>query len=63
VTLDTYERKAMNTLFAVIVFVFVLSVVAFVAYVLFELSPFAHHKESFRDPRTGKRRWRSPRLD
>jgi hypothetical protein len=57
------ERKAMNTFFAVVVFVFVFSVLAFVTYALFEVSPFAHHKESFRDPRTGKRRWQSPRLD
>jgi hypothetical protein len=53
----------MNTFFAVVVFVFVFSVLAFVTYALFEVSPFAHHKESFRDPRTGKRRWQSPRLD
>jgi hypothetical protein len=53
----------MNTFFAVAVFVFVFSVLAFVAYGLFEVSPFAHHQESFRDPRTGKRRWQSPRLD
>jgi hypothetical protein len=53
----------MNTFFAVAVFVFVFSVLAFVAYGPFEVSPFAHHKESFRDPWTGKRRWQSPRLD
>jgi hypothetical protein len=46
-----------------LVFAFVIAVLAVVAYALFEVSPFAHHKESFRDPRTGKRRWESPRLD
>jgi hypothetical protein len=52
----------MNTLFTVVVFVFVFSVLAFVAYALFEVSPFAHHRESFRDIRTAKRKWQSPRL-
>jgi hypothetical protein len=57
------ERRAMNTFFTVVVFVFVFSVLAVVAYGFFEGSPFAHHKESFRDPRTGKRLWQPPRLD
>jgi ABC-type polysaccharide/polyol phosphate export permease len=45
----------MNTLYTVIVVVFVLSVLAIAAYALFELSPFAHHNDRFRDPQTGKR--------
>jgi hypothetical protein len=53
----------MNTFFTVVVFVFVFAVLAVVASGLFEVGPFAHHKESFRDPRTGKRKWQSPRLD
>lgn len=53
----------MNTLFTVVVFAFVLAVLAVVAYAFFELSPFAHHADWFRDPRTGKRRWESPHLD
>lgn len=53
----------MNTLFIVVVFAFVLAVLGVVAYALFELSPFAHHVDRFRDPRTGQRRWPSPRLD
>jgi hypothetical protein len=53
----------MNTLFTVVVLAFVLAVLALVVYVLFELSPFAHHADRFRDPRTGKRRWESPHLD
>ena len=53
----------MNTLFALIVFAFVLAVLGVVAYALFELSPFAHHAERFRDSRTGKRKWDSPHLD
>jgi hypothetical protein len=57
------EGSAMNTLFIVVVFVFVLAVLAVVAYTAFEVSPFAHHAERFRDSRTGKRRWDSPQLD
>jgi hypothetical protein len=53
----------MNTFFTVVVFVFVFAVLAVVAFAFFEVSPFAHHKETFRDPRTGKRRWQAPRLD
>jgi hypothetical protein len=53
----------MNTLFTVVVFVFVLAVLAVVAYAAFEVSPFAHHAEQFRDSRTGRRRWQSPHLD
>jgi hypothetical protein len=53
----------MNILIAVVVLAVVLSVPAVIAYALFELSPFAHHAEQFRDPRTGKRIGESPRLD
>jgi hypothetical protein len=42
---------------------FVLAVLCVVAYALFELSPFAHHADQFRDPRTGQRKWQSPYLD
>ena len=45
----------MNTLFALIVLAFVLAVLGVVAYALFELSPFAHHADQFRDSRSGKR--------
>jgi hypothetical protein len=53
----------MSTLWAIIAVVFVLSVLAFVAYGFFEVSPFAHHIDRFRDGRTGKRRWESPHLE
>ena len=49
----------MNTLFTFVVLAFVLAVLGVVAYSLFELSPFAHHADQFRDPRTGKRKWQS----
>jgi hypothetical protein len=42
---------------------FVIGTLAVVAWALFEMSPFARHKDQFRDPRTGKRRGASPRLD
>jgi hypothetical protein len=45
------------------VFVFVLGVLAVVAWALFETSPFARHTDQFRDPRTGERTRPSPRLD
>ncbi|HEU5277981.1 MAG TPA: hypothetical protein VFU26_03655 [Gaiellaceae bacterium] len=53
----------MNTLFTVIVLAFVAVVLAVVVFAFYEVSPFAHHVDRFRDPRTGRRLWRSPRLD
>jgi hypothetical protein len=44
-------------------FVFVVGTLTFVGWALFEMSPFARHKDDFRDPRTGKFRGSSPRLD
>ncbi len=46
----------------VIVAVFVIAVLALVGYVLFKLSPFAHHTDVLRDPLTRKRRFDPPRL-
>jgi hypothetical protein len=45
---------------SIIVMVFVLGVLAVVAYALFELSPFAHHADRYHEP--GQRQ-PSPRLD
>ena len=53
----------MEIIALIAVFAFVFGTLGIVAYALFEVSPFAHHAESFRDPQTGKRRWESPRLD
>ena len=53
----------MDALFAVIVLAFVLLVLALVAFAIFEVTPLARHSNSFRDPRTGNRRWDSPHLD
>lgn len=53
----------MNTVFTVIAIVFVVSVLALVAYAVFEMTPLARHRDHYRDPRTGKRRWESPHLE
>jgi hypothetical protein len=53
----------MDTLFVVIVIAFVITVLAVVAFALFELTPFARSENPFRDARTGKRRWESPHLN
>jgi hypothetical protein len=44
----------------VITFAFVLGTLTVAAYALFKMSPFAHHKDYFRDP--GERQ-QSPHLD
>ena len=53
----------MDVVVLVIVFAFVASVLSLVGFVLFKLSPFAHHADHYRDPETGERRFESPRLD
>jgi hypothetical protein len=53
----------MQALWIVVVFVFVIGVLATVGFALFELTPFARHSDRFRDPQTGKRLAPSPRLD
>jgi hypothetical protein len=53
----------MNTFFMVMTLAFVVGTLAFVAFALFEVSPFARHADQFRNPRTGKRRWESPFVD
>jgi hypothetical protein len=55
---------AMDTLIGTfLAFAFVVGTLAVVAWALFEVSPFARHKDQYRDPRTGERRGTSPRLD
>jgi hypothetical protein len=53
----------MSVLWIVIATVFVLAVIAWVLYGLFELSPLAHHADRFRDPRSGRRLASSPHLE
>jgi len=52
-----------NAIATFAVFVFVFGTLAVVAWALFKMSPFAHHKDQFRNPRTGERTGPSPRLD
>ena len=52
----------MNSFFLVIAFLFVFSVVALVAYSLFEVTPWGRHDDHYRDE-TGHRRFDSPFLD
>jgi hypothetical protein len=58
------EEAKMDTVIGTFAaFVFVVGTLTFVGWALFELSPFARHNDDFRDPRTGKFRGPSPRLD
>jgi hypothetical protein len=52
----------MQALYTVIVFVFVIEVLATAAFALFEIPPFERHRDRYRDAVTG-RRIESPRLD
>jgi hypothetical protein len=52
----------MNTVYLVIVIVFVVAVLGAVGYTLYSLSPFGRHREHFRD-HAGKRLGSGPRLD
>ena len=38
----------------IIVFAFVVSVLALVGYTIFEISPFGRHSDHYRDPRRGR---------
>ncbi len=53
----------MGTLGTIVVFAVVLAVAVVGVWALFEMSPFAKHKDQFRDPVTGKPTGKSPRLD
>jgi hypothetical protein len=53
----------MGTIFTIVVLVLVAAVIGAIALALFEMSPFARHKDHYRDPDTGERRWESPNLE
>jgi hypothetical protein len=53
----------MGTLFTFIVIGFVVAVLLVVGFSLFELSPFGRHRDHYRNPVTGKRRWDPPNLE
>lgn len=46
-----------------IVLLFVVGVIAFVAFGVYECTPFAHQENPYRNHTTGRRRWESPHLD
>jgi len=60
---ESRKEEPMSLLMELIVGVFVLGVLALVAFTLYALSPFASHSDRYRDPATGKRASDSPRLD
>ena len=53
----------MNIVFTIIVFAFVISVLGLVGVAIVEMSPLGRHRDHYRDPETGLRRFESPRLD
>lgn len=53
----------MEVFMTVVVMVFVIGIGALGVYALFELTPFAHHSDQFRDPVTGRRHGESPHLE
>jgi hypothetical protein len=58
------KEEAMNGFLGTfLAFAFVVGTLLVVGLALFELSPFARHHDTYRDPRTGKSRGSSPRLD
>jgi hypothetical protein len=57
------EEEEMTALFTIVVMAFVVFVLLIAAYAFFEITPFAKHSDHYRDPKTGKRRGDSPRLD
>lgn len=48
---------------ALIVIILVFAIVAVVLFGMFEVTPFAHRTNPYRDPRNGKRLWESPHLE
>jgi hypothetical protein len=53
----------MGMFFTIVVLVLVAVVMAVIGLGLFEMSPFAHHQDHYRDPRTGKRTAQAPNLE
>ena len=53
----------MDIVFTIVVFAFVISVLALVGFAVVEISPLGRHRDHYRDSETGNRRFESPRLD
>ncbi len=52
----------MSAFWVIVAMVFVIGVLAFIAYGVFEVTPYARHSNRFRDS-TGRRRETSPHLE
>ena len=52
----------MSAFWVIVAMVFVIGVLAFIAYGVYEVTPYARHSDRFRDP-AGKRRGDSPHLE
>ena len=57
------KEAAMDIVFTIVVFAFVISVLALVGFAVVEISPLGRHRDHYRDSETGNRRFESPRLD
>jgi hypothetical protein len=53
----------MHALMLFVVVAFVVAVAAVIVWALFEMTPFAHHGDQFRDPETGRWRGESPHVE
>lgn len=53
----------MTTIYLVVVAVVVVGILAVAVLALFELTPFAHRTNPYRDPVSGRRRFESPHLE
>jgi|GEM_PF-2132887 hypothetical protein len=53
----------MDAFWTIVVLGLVAAVLAVILLALFEMSPFARHRDHYRDPSTGKRTAHSPNLE
>jgi hypothetical protein len=61
---SAHKEEEMNGFLGTfLAFAFVVGTLLVVGWALFEMSPYARHHDRYRDPRTGKSRGSSPRLD
>jgi hypothetical protein len=60
--LEPTKEEQMTALFTIVVMGFVVMVLLFAAFAVFQVTPFAKHSDRYRDAQ-GRRRGDSPRLD
>ena len=53
----------MESFWTIVVLALVLAVLVVIALAFFEMSPFANHRDHYRDPRTGQRTAHAPNLE